>query len=110
MGSSSSSRLGACQVLAFFRAAIALRRASAALQRGDLAFIDEAPAGVIALRRRAGAERAYCVINLSGRGQRWQPALPGNTPPDRCLRVGDPSPRFDALGPWSGYLAVWSDA
>jgi alpha-glucosidase len=51
-------------VLAFARAMIGARRASAALKHGDFISLD-APEGVLAFERRAHANAVSCVFNLS---------------------------------------------
>jgi len=52
-------------MLTFARAIIALRKDSAALSRGDIAFLDTADP-VLAFMRTAGDERIACVFNFSG--------------------------------------------
>lgn len=51
-------------VLAFARAMIALRRASAALREGEFRVLD-APEDVLAFERSASGERLVCLFNLS---------------------------------------------
>lgn len=56
--------------LAFARAMVAFRKASAAMRLGELNFLD-APDPVLAFTREHGGERIACVFNLSG-----SPAFP----------------------------------
>ncbi len=93
--------------LSFFRDMIALRSSSRALTTGALEFL-AAPTGVVAFRRDAPGERAYCVINLSDEVVEW---LPEN---DACVSVrasvGVDSDRIPTrLAAWSGYLGVTED-
>ncbi len=55
----------AASVLAFARAAIALRKDHAALRTGGIAFLD-APDGVIAFTRSEGDETLVCAFNAGG--------------------------------------------
>ncbi|HSV03549.1 MAG TPA: alpha-glucosidase family protein [Phenylobacterium sp.] len=52
-------------MLAFARAMIALRKGSAAMTTGEIAFLETADP-VLAFTRTAGPERIACVFNLSG--------------------------------------------
>jgi alpha-glucosidase len=57
-------------VLHFYREALAYRRSSAALQCGDIAFID-APADILAFTRSAGGETVLCLYNMSREPLDW---------------------------------------
>lgn len=59
-------------VLGFTRRMLQLRAKSAALRVGDVSF-PEVPAGLLAIRRRAGAEDVICLFNLED-GPRQLPA------------------------------------
>jgi alpha-glucosidase len=52
-------------VLHLARAALALRRDSAALRRGGLELGDDAPDGVLAYERRAGDDRRLVWVNFA---------------------------------------------
>jgi alpha-glucosidase len=56
-------------VLSFYRRAFALRRASAALRRGDYASVGKDP-DVFAYRREADGERLLVALNMSGKERR----------------------------------------
>ncbi len=53
-------------VLAFYRRALAVRAASAALQAGDYRPLDSVPADVFAFERIAGDDRALVVLHVGG--------------------------------------------
>lgn len=53
--------------LSFYRTLLRLRREMPALHRGDFAFVEGAPEGVLAYLRRAEGQRALVVINFEGR-------------------------------------------
>lgn len=59
-------------MLEFARAMIALRKAHKALRVGDIEFLD-APEGLLAFSRNAGAERLVCVFNLADAPLSWAP-------------------------------------
>ena len=92
-------------VLNFFRRAIALRKSSTALQRGEFEFLD-APQQVLLWRREHEGEAVLCAFNLGGEAceinlpdGRWTLALAANMAGD----TGGEAPTH--LPPHSGYLA-----
>ena len=90
--------------LAFARAMIALRKGSAALRRGELAFLD-VPDPVLAFVRSEGAERIACVFNLSDAPH--APTLPELAGARLLpLRVGEAETRGASLG-LSPYAAAF---
>ena len=57
-------------VLGFYRQALAYRRSSIALQRGDLVFLD-APDEILAFTRSFGGHTTLCLYNMSREPQDW---------------------------------------
>ncbi len=92
-------------MLHFMRALIRLRRESNALRSGAIEFV-ETQDGALAFYRRAGADAALCVFNLSDTAARWKP--PAETPyalaASTGIETGDRAPPT-ALAPYSGYIA-----
>ena len=90
--------------LSFARAAIALRKGSPALSRGEIEFLSS-PDGVLAFERRCGAERMLCVFNLSERQADWRPA---DHAAWRIALFAGGDPRMAESGllrPGAGYIA-----
>ncbi len=52
--------------LNFYQALLKLRREIPALHRGDFAFVEEVPAGIMAYVRSAGGQRVLVIINFGG--------------------------------------------
>jgi alpha-glucosidase len=90
-------------VLAFTRAAIALRRGSAAFREGEFVALD-APEPVLAFERRSGGERVLCVFNLGADAVR-RPLPAGAT---ALFTVGTVETGAAAaqLGPFSALIAA----
>jgi alpha-glucosidase len=83
-------------LLAWTRTVLALRRANPALHHGS-ATVTRADDQVLAIERRAGAQRLLCVFNLSARPADW--TAPAGTP---LLSAGAIVPT--SLGPYAALV------
>jgi alpha-glucosidase len=61
-------------ILHLYRRLLALRRESAALRRGSLELLDS-PDDVLAVRRTAGSDECFVLVNFSAAPVTWAPAL-----------------------------------
>ncbi len=86
-------------VLSFYRALLALRRATPALHEGALARVCSSTPGVLAFRRWTGEDRALVVLNLGRRDVTatlapdaasgpWEPALGTHGSPPPAIATG----------------------
>lgn len=92
--------------LNFTKSLVALRRGSPALRSGDL-HLAKGAKSLLAFRRKAAGEEAYCVFNLDLEAHAWKP--PGEGAFDHVFTVGLKaalkSPP-EILPPGSGYIAI----
>lgn len=89
-------------VLAFTRAMIAVRKASAALREGEFVALD-APASILMFERQAPGERMLCVFNLGAEAATTALTHPTDPP---LLAVGGARDQDQTamLPPYSGFI------
>ncbi|MEZ5891901.1 MAG: alpha glucosidase [Parvularculaceae bacterium] len=91
-------------MLAFARAAIALRRQSSALREGSLKFLD-APESILAFTRETEGQSLLCVFNLGDAGASWRAPDADDYEVRLELERIRPARRRETIAPLSGYIA-----